>query len=359
MRKFIAMVVALSAACSGDVLQPAGTFNVSDATAISPVGSAAAATEAATDFELFTLGGINGQWDWKSFGGAGAVSPGSYCAVYDHVIHANDALAPLAFGSRSLRISNAVTTGCYGDQTFSARAADVAGQSGATSVSRDGLTDYALPGAALRNHFDAEWTVRSATPGQAQPGLEVVVSPARGDDHRMSWVRMADLPDGLAISVAARADQSNPGAFQMVSIATGLDRSQSHTIRLTIDFTDGSANDVVQVFVDSVRRYVGQSWETYYALDPNGAANFGGNPPAVNRLMFRTGSDLLRGVPGSPAPALLGKGFLFDGVRVRVFSIPRSGDDCKQSDWQSHFDADGAPFRNQGDCVAWANGLGR
>lgn len=360
MRKFFALALALCTACSDGVLQPSDSVaSVSAAAIVASAGSSVVAPEAATDFESFTVGGINGQWDWKSFGGAGATAPGSHCAVYDHVIHANDAFAGAAFGARSLRISNAVTTGCYGDQTFSARSADVAGQAGATSLSRDGLVDFALPAATRRNHFEAEWTVRSATPGEAQPGLEVVVSPARGDDHRMSWVRMADLPDGLAISAAARADQSNPGAFQVVTIATGLDRSQSHTIRLTIDFVDGSANDVVQVFVNGALHYVGQSWETYYALDPNGAANFGGNTPAVNRLMFRTGSDLLRGLPGTPAPALLGKGFLFDGVRVRAFSVPKSGGDCQQGGWQSLFDTNGGAFKNQGDCVSWANASSR
>lgn len=359
MRKRLLIVTIWTAACAGDPMRPVASLDVADATAMTSVGSVMGAPTALTDFELFTDGGINGQWDWKSFGGAGAVAPGSHCAVYDHVIHANDAFAGAAFGARSLRISNAVTSGCYGDQTFSARTADVAGQAGATSRSRDGLTNFALPGAALRNHFDAEWTLRSATPGEAQPGLEVVVSPARGDDHRMSWLRMADLPDGLAISAASRADASNPGAFQLVTVATGLDRSLSHSIRLTMDFVDGPANDVVRVFVNGGLRYVGQSWETYYALDPNGAANFGGNPPAVNRLMFRTGSDLLRGIPGDPAPALLGKGLLFDAVRVRAFSLPRSADDCKAGGWRLVFDSDGVAFSNQGDCISWANAASR
>ena len=354
----LAFIVVIASGCAGEVTQPAAT-STRDTAAVQGFASVMDPVLSVTDFEVFAVGGINGQWDWKSFGGAGAVAPGSHCAVYDHVIHANDGFATPAFGERSLRISNAVTSGCYGDQTFSARTADVAGQAGATSLSRDGLTNFALPGAALRNHFDAEWTLRSATPGEAQPGLEVVVSPARGDDHRMSWVRMADRPDGLAISVASRADASNPGAFQLVTVTTGLDRSLSHSIRLTMDFADGPANDVVQVYVNGGLRYAGQSWETFYALDPNGAANFGGNPPAVNRLMFRTGSDLLRGIPGDPAPALLGKGFLFDAVRVRAFSLPRSADDCKTGGWRALFDSEGAAFSTQGSCVSWANAASR
>ena len=287
----------------------------------------------AVDFERFAVGAIQGQFDWKSLGGAGAPPPANpaetHCAVYDHVIADNATTnAPRDFGHRSLRISNAVTSGCYGDQTFSFRSADVAGQTDATSLSKDGLTDFALPGAALRNHFEAEWTFASTVPNAQQPGLEVVVSPARGDSHRMSWVQMVDLADGIAIVFAERSNVADPGAFQRTTVASRLDRRTSHTIKLTMDFVDGPGNDVVKLYVDGDLRHTGGSWETYYALEPNGQLNFGGNPPAVNRLMFRTGSDVHRGVPGDPAPATLGHGFVFEDVRVDAFNVrPKARDD--------------------------------
>lgn len=310
------------------------------------------------DFETFTAGGIDGQQDWRSLGGAGAPPPGNpadtHSAVYDHVIQDNAALAgaPVAFATRSLRVSNAVTSGCYADQTFSARVLDPAGQAGAVSRSANGAVEYALPGGVLRNHFDATWIVASADPTVHQAGLEVVVSPARGDSHRMSWIRMADLADGLAITFAARADPANPGAFQLATVATGLDRTQPHTIRLSATFIDGPDNDVVRVYVDGTLRLTGRSWETFYLRDANGAANFGGNPPAVSRLMFRTGSDLLRGVPGDPAPALAGRGYLFDSIDVATWSVPLSADDCKNDRWRVLRSESGATFRNQGDCVS-------
>jgi len=198
---------------------------------------------------------IDGQHDWQSVGGVGAPAPGSACGVYDHEVADYATVVPghfraRSFGHRSLRISNAVTSGCYSDQTFSSRTANVAGQAGAWSQSRDGLFDYALAGAVRQNHFEAEWTLMSAVPGALQPGLEVVASPARGDDHRMSWVQMTDTPRGLAIVFAERSDRASPGAFQLTSVATGLDRRVPHTIKLTMDFVDGPANDVVRVFVD-------------------------------------------------------------------------------------------------------------
>jgi hypothetical protein len=125
---------------------------------------------------------------------------------------------------------------------------------------------------------------------------------------------------------------------------------------LSIDFVDGPGNDVVRVYVDGDLRHTSTTWETYYAIDPNGAANFGGNPPAVNRLMFRPGSDTHRGVPGDPAPATLGKGFVFDKVKLAAYSVPRAKDDCKDSGWRDLRDGDGEKFRNQGDCVSFAKG---
>ena len=275
------------------------------------------------NFERFAVGAIQGQFDWKSLGGTGATPPANpadtHCAVYDHVIADNSLIdAPHSFGRRSLRISNAVTSGCYADHTFSARAADPAGQTGATSLSKSGLIDYALPGGVLRNHFEAEWTFASVVPDAQQPGLEVVVSPARGDDHRMSWVQMADLADGIAIVFGERSDPADPGAILRTTVASGLKRNDKHTVRLTMDFVDGPGNDVVRVYVDGKLKHTGRSWETYYALEPNGKLNFNGNPPAVNRLMFRTGSDAHRGIPGAPAPGTLGKGFVFDDVRVET-----------------------------------------
>ena len=107
-----------------------------------------------------------------------------------------------------------------------------------------------------------------------------------------------------------------PGAFALTTVARRLDRRVPHTIRLTIDFLDGPGNDIVRVYVDDELKHTGTSWENYYAYDATGMANFGGNTPAVNRLMFRTGSDSHRGIPGDPAPLTLGRGFVIDHVRV-------------------------------------------
>src|SRR5262245_59207480 len=117
------LVVVLMACGREQALPTAAT----ESTPVTEVRASLAGT-ALVDFEGFTLGAIHGQFDWQSVGGAGSTSTVSKCATYDHVI-AGTAL-PAAFGSRSLRISNAVTSGCYSDQTFSQRAVDIAGQAG-------------------------------------------------------------------------------------------------------------------------------------------------------------------------------------------------------------------------------------
>lgn len=305
-----------------------------------------------TTFEGFALGTIDGQFDWQSTGGTGAL-PGSEHGVYDHEIA--DAATfltgrslPRSIGHRSLRISNAVTSGAYSDQTFSNRTPNVAGQAGALSQSPGSTTDFALPGALLQNHFEAEWTLTSTVPDALQPGLEVVASPARGDDRRMGWLQMADTPEGLVIVVAKWVDPSlfSAGAILRTTIARRLDRREAHRVKLTMDFVDGPDNDIVRVYVDGALRYSGASWENYYAF--NAIA-----PPAVNRLMFRTGSDLRRGIPGDAAGATIGKGFIIDNLRQATFMVARSVDACRNGGWQGLRDADGEAFEDQDDCVEW------
>ena len=312
-----------------------------------------------TNFEDFTLGAIDGQHDWKSLGGLGApaLNPaGTHCAVYDHEITDNLAWTSTfrshEFERKSLRISNAVTSGCYSDQTFSGRTANVAGQADAQSRSANGLIDYAIAGGMVQNHFEAEWSFASTVPGAQQPGLEVVASPARGDDARMSWIQMADLPDGLAVIFAERSNPASAGDFLLSTVARRLDRHVPHTIKISMDFVDGPGNDIVRVFVDGDLKHTGTSWENYYFYDANGKLNFDGAPPAVNRMMFRTGSDLHRGIPGDAAPATRGHGFAFDNLRQATFMVATSADACKHNGWRGLRDANGELFENQRRCVS-------
>lgn len=262
------------------------------------IAGSALADSAAIDFENppYTTGSIHNQDGWSSTGSAGFG-----CAIYDHAVVMNIYGYP-SFGGQSLRMSNAVVSGCFGDHTFSKSLADEAGESAASDAYNGGLS-----GGARQAYFEAEWDFASTVPGSEQPGLSVVASPARGDGARMSWVQMADTPSGLAVNFYDYQISANPptGDFVFTNIAGGLDRSVPHTIKIQMWFLDGPQNDVVQVWVDGVLAHTGTSWEDYFRQN---------QPPGtrtVDSILFRTG-----GLPGvHDAPATLGNGFVIDNLR--------------------------------------------
>lgn len=282
----------------------------------------------------YHIGSPNGQDGWVSLGSAG-----SGCATYDHAIASTPSFfgAPASFGSQSLRISNAVTSGCFGDQTFSKPLVNEAGETTATS--------NGLSGGVRQSHFEAEWSFASTTPGAEQPGLSVVASPDRGDGSRMSWVQMADTPGGLAVNFYDVQGTDNPANFVFSPVASGLSRTVPHTIKITVDFVDGPSNDVVKVYVDGVLMHTGTTWENYYRFDSEALPE--GGPRTVDSVLFRTG--------GVAAPATMGFGFLIDNLSIRSGTPPANKDQCKGNGWQTHSRTDGSPFKNQGDCNQYVN----
>ena len=236
----------------------------------------------------FAPGNINGQGGWMKTGG------------FDAAIVTNSGSTVAAFGHQSLRISNATTSGSFGDQTFSAPLVDGAGE--ATSA------NGGQAGGERQPHFDTTFQFMSATPGAEQPGLAVTVSPDSGNGGRMSFLRLRDTPAGIAIDFnEVRTDND----FHTVEIAQGLDRTVPHTVRISMDFVAGPDNDVVQVYVDGQLKVTGKSWENYYRTSPE-QASAGNVVPVVDQLLLRVSSN--------PAqPALAGKGFLFDDVSLRSY----------------------------------------
>jgi len=274
------------------------------------------------NFESYTLGTVNGQDGWSSTGAAG-----SGCAVYDHQV-ANNSSGIAAFGTKSLRISNAVTSGCFGDQTFSKSLIDEAGEASAQGGGMSGGT--------RQPYFQAEWQFASTVPTGEQPGLSVVASPDRGDGARMSWVQMTDTPAGLEVNFF---DYQQGSGFVFTQVATGLSRTVPHSIKITMQFVDGTANDVVKVYVDGTLRHTGTSWEDYFR-------DVEGNPTrTVDSILFRTG--------GAAAPATAGKGFLIDNLTLAsgpaMIGPPTDTDQCKDDGWKTF---NNPAFKNQGQCVS-------
>ena len=160
--------------------------------------------------------------------------------MYDEGVASS--LSTLGFGDQSFRISDAVISGCFGDQAFATPSVNGAGETGATTGSFSEGT--------LQPHFEMQFDIASAVPGAEQSGMHVSVSPDRGDGSRMSYLRFEDNEDGIDVFFDDVQGTSNPANFVETEIATGLDRAVPHTIKMTIDFYDGPSNDVVKVYVD-------------------------------------------------------------------------------------------------------------
>ncbi len=274
------------------VLQPAYGFvagRVANATTGPSDGSKVAACNGG-GFDSFVLGSVNGQNGWHSTGS------------YDQAVVANS-YGYTGFGCKALRLSNAVTSGSFGDQTFSDSTANDAGESLATTGGRSG--------GVRQNHYEASFDIASTELAQ-QPGLAISVSPDRGDGSRMSYLRFEDGTNGMNVFFYDVTGTTSPANFNKVNIASDLSRATPHNIKFVIDFKDGPSNYVVQVYVDGNLVHTGTTWENYYRYD----AESNTEPVrTVDSLLFRAG--------GTAAPATSGKGYLFDNVNIITSTIKK------------------------------------
>ncbi len=216
--------------------------------AIAPSVSAETAPTITFEPPTYTTGSINGQDGWSATG------------QYDYgVVDTSLFGSPAGFGAQSFRISNAVTSGSFGDWAFSKSLANDAGEPTAESGGSSAGT--------RQPHFEASFDIASATPTAEQPGLQISVSPDRGDGARMSFLRFRDnhSPDGLSVEFSDYQDHApfgSPGNlpagcgpeddFTLATVTSELDRSNPHHVALVMDFVPGPRNDVVRVFVERV-----------------------------------------------------------------------------------------------------------
>lgn len=242
-----------------------------------------------TTFDTFSLGSVNGQNGWSSTGS------------YDQAIENNEYGHP-SLGCKTLRISNAVTTGAFGDQTFSYSTANEAGEVDSTNNGQSGGT--------RQNHFEAEFDVTSTQLAQ-QPGMALSISPDRGDGSRMSYLSFTDTAGGIDVAFYDTPGTTNPANFNATQVAT-LSRTAPHKVKFVIDYLDGPSNDVVKIYIDGALVHTGTTWENYYRFDAESAAEQ--SPRTTDSLIFRTA--------GTAAPANAGKGFLFDNVNLSTSTTP-------------------------------------
>jgi hypothetical protein len=231
----------------------------------------------------YALGSINGQHGWSDTGG------------YDAQVVATSVPG---FGDQSLQISDAMTSGSFGDQTFAPGLAQPA-------------SETSNPG------FTASFSIDTAS---ASPNdeLHMSVSPDNGQGGRMSYLRFEyHANDGMVHVFFDDSNQSSLCSPAGCANFSDTDIAQfapntAHRFTFAIDLlpgtnSDGSPNDVVKIYEDSSTTplITGTTWEGYYRYDPESGPT---TPPAISTLLFREG--------GSANPADLGNGFLIDNVSM-------------------------------------------
>ena len=232
--------------------------------------------------EGYVVGDINGQMGWTKLNPAFDVKVAA--------VSAYPAAATYHFDSQALRLSDAVTSGSFGDQTFSPGLAQPAGE------------------APLKTRFSAAFWVGTALATE-QSGLHMSVSPDNGSGARMSYLRFEDHADGVHVFFE---DVENPGPIGTVSNFTDTDiatlsRDRAHSIRFSITFKSGPGNDVARIYIDGNEAIRGTTWENYYCYDPEAAGN-GNQVSPVSKLLFRESGDVHL--------ANANKGFLVDRVSL-------------------------------------------
>jgi hypothetical protein len=249
-------------------------------------------------FEGFALGDPVGQSGWT------ANDVGAYHASnFDVAIVDPSAVWGSALGSRALRVSNAVTSNGFGNQLQSPSLANDAGETDAVNS--------ALSGGTRQTRFSGTISFASATQTY-QPGLVFGFFPDRGDGARMANFRISDQPDGLRLEVSLVDLEAENFVYH--TIASGLSRTEVHTLEFTLDFVDGSNNDVLWLGVDDsacTTFSASGSWEEYHRQWANNI------PPItfpVDSIMFR--------VYNPPAPANAGGGILFDTFNFSSSTVP-------------------------------------
>jgi hypothetical protein len=226
----------------------------------------------------YTTGDINGQQGW--------MKSGPY-DVQVATVASFPAAAHYHFGAQTLRMSDAITSGSFGDQTFSPGLTSPAGESPA------------------QKRFKSSFEFGTALATE-QVGMHMSVSPDSGDGGRMSYLRFEDQADGVHVFFD---DVTNPGprptesTFNETDIAT-LNRTKNHTIKFSIEFKTGPGNDKVTISIDGKKKITGTTWEDYYRYDPEAT----GTVPTTSKMLFRESGDA--------HPANAGNGFLVDGLSL-------------------------------------------
>ncbi|HEY0249475.1 MAG TPA: hypothetical protein VGC45_14565 [Gryllotalpicola sp.] len=181
---------------------------------------------------------------------------------------------------------------------------------------------------AAYDSFATSFTVASATPGAAQPGLNIEVDVDGRTDGSAGTraggsIGLRDPGDGrLEISYRYPTPGSPADLSDWHDPSVTVDGSQPHTISLTEQFVTGG-DDVVTVSVDGRPRLHGSTWEGYHDAAGSGKQT-------VDALLFGN-SHSVPSASGSydtaypsdeEIAALADGGYVFSGIVYHAFNTP-------------------------------------
>ncbi|MBK7726522.1 MAG: right-handed parallel beta-helix repeat-containing protein [Dehalococcoidia bacterium] len=138
----------------------------------------------------------------------------------------------------------------------------------------------------------------------------------------MSYFRVEDNGSGLDVFFY---DVQQPGPCTPVScanfvetqVATGLNYTSYHNLKLVIDFRDGPANDLVRGYVNGNLVITGTTWEDYFRYDPEASAD--PTTHTVDSLLMRVSATAY---PDPTPVGHLGAGYLIDNLSLSSGTVP-------------------------------------
>lgn len=241
-----------------------------------------------TDFESFGLGSVNGQSGWSVTGG------------YDQEVVSDG-------GNKAFRLSDAVTSGAFGDQTFAPRPGGTGMTSADPTNSNPGFFAGQSSTGATYNRYSLSFDFKSATQ-QGQDDAFVSISGDNGQGGRQTYLGITANGSNLDL-ITYNIDAL--GGFVPISLGSVAASVWSH-VDFVLDFGDGLNDDVVTIALNNIPVHTGTSWEQYYVINQLSLHPLG--------VPVQTAIFLARGDENHPSH--LGGGFLFDNVNVEVDRTP-------------------------------------
>jgi hypothetical protein len=270
--------------------------------ALGALTTGANASSYTTDFENFALGGDTsgsnplitdpalGANNWRGNGSSGLADNGVEGSTYDGEIVDTGGTHGKAY-----RLSNAKVSANYDTTHASTPTVTAIGETGSGGT----------PGS-----FSFQFDFKSAS-GALQEGLSIDITPFRSNTAaRQGILRITDdETNGLSVGWW----EVDNGSFKFDRIASGLSRSEWHSVSVDMTLLNGSNNDTVSGSVNS-KTFNATTWESYTGYS---------SPKAIDSVVFRAvnPNDLPDNNTGGVA-ALDGGGVYFDNLSTTGNVVP-------------------------------------